>query len=170
MPPLSKAKRSAAAKKAAATRKRRAAANKAGTTTDNSGGHCAEWIQKQKGGKSVLHGLPDIINVKDGKVVFYEVKPYLIYDRKKGHHDWNLAAPDDRMLSKAQLKSFKKLIKGKQQVFIIYYNKETRGKKDDYTIHKDPRGEKNPRRVINSMLKDAESSDPDSVFCRLTKF
>jgi len=161
---MKKEVRSKIAKKAARKRKRNQAAKKAGKTTNESEEFCAELIQKKKGGKSVLHGLPDFVNVKNGKAVFYEVKPYKIFDHKQ-HENWNLAAPDDRMLSKAQLESFKQLIELKQKVFIIYYNKETLQKKEVcYTIHRDVGGEKNPRKVTKNMLKDAESSDPDLYF------
>ena len=167
---LAKSNRSRAAKKAAQTRIRNKAAADATNTKNESENFCAELIAKKKGGRSVLHGLPDFINFKNGKGTFYEVKPYKIFDHKK-HAGWNLAAPDDRMLSEAQLKSFCELIKLKQKVFIIYYNKETPKKKKlskkskpKYTIHEDAGGESNPRMVTKEMLKDAESSDPNLYF------
>ena len=159
---LAKSNRSKAAKKAAQTRIRNKAAADATNTKNESENFCAKLIARKKGGRSVLHGLPDFINFKNGKGTFYEVKPYLVFNPKK-HADWNVAAPDDRMLSKAQLKSFGKLIKLKQKVFIIYYNKKTPKKKKDkpkYTIHKDAGGKSNPRLVTEKMLKTLKSSDP----------
>ena len=159
---MAKSNRSKAAKQAAETKKQKKAANKAMNTKNESENFCAKLIARKKGGRSVLHGLPDFINFKNGKGTFYEVKPYLVFNPKK-HADWNVAAPDDRMLSKAQLKSFGELIKLKQKVFIIYYNKETPKKKKDkpkYTIHKDAGGKSNPRLVTKKILKNAESSDP----------
>jgi len=157
---LAKSNRSRAAKKAAQTRIRNKAAADATNTKNESENFCAELIAKKKGGRSVLHGLPDFINFKNGKGTFYEVKPYLVFNPKK-HADWNVAAPDDRMLSEAQLKSFWQLIELKQKVFIIYYNKETtKNKKPKYTIHKDAGGKSNPRLVTEKMLKTLKSSDP----------
>ena len=110
---MAKSNRSKGAIQAAQTKKVKKAANAAMITKNESENFCAELIAKKKGGSSVLHGLPDFINFKNGKATFYEVKPYKIFDHKK-HADWNVAAPDDRMLSKAQRTSFLQLIELKQ--------------------------------------------------------
>ena len=121
---MAKSNRSKGAKKAAKTRKRGRAADKAKVTKKESEEFCAKEFEKNMGGKSILHGLPDFNNIKNGKVIFCEVKPYLEWDHTdKSVKDWRVAAPERRKLRKDQLKSVKELIKAKQKVSVIYYNK-----------------------------------------------
>ena len=155
-----KTKRSVGAKKAAKTRQGTIRAKKAVTTRTTSEEFCADEVEKLNGGKSILHGAPDFINIHSGKGIFYEVKPYLEFNHMKKFKDWRVVAPKRRKLRRDQLKTFKKLIKGKQQVYIIYYNNEIWSKDQCYTIHKDTGKQKNPRKVTKSMLKNENASDP----------
>ena len=159
---MAKSNRSKGAKKAAKTRKRGRAADKAKVTKKESEEFCAKEFEKNMGGKSILHGLPDFNNIKNGKVIFCEVKPYLEWDHtEKSIKSWRVAAPERRKLRKDQLKSVNELIQAKQKVSVIYYNKEVFSKTDvRYTIHRDAGGNSNPRSVTKKMLKNAESSDP----------
>ncbi len=158
---MTKSKRSAGAKKAAKTRQGTIRANKAVTTTTTSEEFCAAEVEKMNGGKSILHGAPDFININNKKGIFFEVKPYLQFNHVKKFKDWRVVSPARRMLRPDQLKTFKELIKGKQQVWIIYYNKEIWAKNNErYTIHKDNGKKKNPRKVTKSMLKDRNATDP----------
>jgi len=160
---LAKSNRSKAAKQAAQTRKfSKEAGDKATVTTKESEEFCAKEFEKMMGGKSILHGLPDFNSIKNGKVIFCEVKPYMEWNHTdKSVKDWRVVGPKRRKLRKDQLKSVKELIKAKQKVFVIYYNKEVFSKTDvRYTIHRDAGGNSNPRPVTKKMLKNAGSSDP----------
>ena len=145
---------------AAKKRQQRAAGHKADSTTNESESFCANWITKKFKGETVLQGAPDFTFIKNKKLSYYEVKPYLWKEKGKTE-DWRVADKKRRVLSVAQLKTFKKLITLKQNVYIIYYNREVKSKNADpcYTIH-DGGKKMNPRPVDIAMLKNQAASDP----------
>ena len=70
---------------------------KADSTKNESENFCANWIAKKFKGRSVLQGAPDFTFIKNKKLSYYEVKPYLWKDFLKTA-DWRVVRYEQRVL------------------------------------------------------------------------
>ena len=101
----------------------------AGQTTERTEKFCAGWLEAHTNNKMLGFGggAPDILSVrkKKKKFEFYEVKPYMLQLVERKHKGWTHASKDQRRLSEPQRKAFKKLIKNRISVYVIYYDRQT---------------------------------------------
>ena len=102
----------------------------AGQTTERTEKFCANWLHQHTFNDKMLGfggGAPDILSVgkKKKKSEFYEVKPYMLQLVERKHKGWNHASKNQRRLSEPQRKAFKKLLKNRISVHVIYYDRQT---------------------------------------------